>query len=217
VIGLLGGTFDPVHAGHLDVARAALRALSLEKVLLIPSRTPPHRHAPQAKGAQRLAMVRAAIADEPGLDASTIELDAAGPSYTSSTLDRFEKAGVDTRTLCFITGTDAFAEIPTWHQYPDLIDRCHFAVVSRPGLPVDRLRAQLPRLASRMIRVTENQTYETPSQPSIFLIDAPTAPVSSTDVRARIARGESVKGLVPDAVAAYIDAHRLYTTEAHGH
>lgn len=217
MIGLLGGTFDPVHAGHLDVARAALRALSLEKVLLIPSRTPPHRHAPQAKGAQRLAMVRAAIADEPGLDASTIELDAAGPSYTSSTLDRFEKAGVDTRTLCFITGTDAFAEIPTWHQYPDLIDRCHFAVVSRPGLPVDRLRAQLPRLASRMIRVTENQTCETPSQPSIFLIDAPTAPVSSTDVRARIARGESVKGLVPDAVAAYIDAHRLYTTEAHGH
>lgn len=217
MIGLLGGTFDPVHAGHLDVARAALRALGLEKVLLIPSRTPPHRHTPQAKGAERLAMVRAAIADQPGLEASTIELDATGPSYTSSTLDRFAKAGVDTRTLCFITGADAFAEIPTWHQYPDLIDRCHFAVVSRPGLPVERLRTQLPRLASRMISVTENQAYETPSQASIFLIDAPTAPVSSTDVRARIARGESVKGLVPDAVAAYIDAHRLYTTEAHGH
>jgi nicotinate-nucleotide adenylyltransferase len=217
VIGLLGGTFDPVHSGHLDVARAALKALSLEKVLLIPSRTPPHRHAPQAKGADRLAMVRAAIADEPNLEAATIELEAAGPSYTSATLDRFAASGVDTHSLCFIAGADAFAEIPTWHDYPDLLNRCHFAVVSRPGLPVERLRTQLPRLASHMVSVTANQPYATPAQASIFLIDAPTAPVSSTDVRALIARGASIKGLVPDAVAAYIDAHRLYHTEAHGH
>jgi nicotinate-nucleotide adenylyltransferase len=217
VIGLLGGTFDPVHAGHLDVARAARRLLNLDKVLLIPSRTPPHRQAPQASGADRLAMVRAAIADEPGLEASTIELDAVGPSYTSATLDRFEATGVDTLTLCFITGADAFEDIPTWNQYPELLGRCHFAAVSRPGLPAERLRTQLPRLASRMISVDENQTYTTPSRASIFLIDAPTSPVSSTDVRARIARGASVKGFVPDAVAAYIDAHRLYQPEAHGH
>lgn len=215
--GLLGGTFDPVHAGHLDVARAALNALQLDKVLLIPSRTPPHRKAPHASGDDRLAMVRAAIADTRGLEASTIELDATGPSYTSATLDRLSASGVDTHTLCFITGADAMATIPTWHQYPDLIDRCHFAAVSRPGMPAEHLRTQLPRLASRMISVTGNQPYRTPSQASIFLIDAPTAPVSSTDVRARIARGASIAGLVPDAVAAYIDAHRLYTTEAHGH
>jgi len=217
VIGLLGGTFDPVHVGHIDVARAARRALALERVLLIPSRTPPHRHAPQAKGTDRLAMVRAAIEGEPGLEASTIELDAAGPSYTSATLDRFAAAGIDTRTLCFIAGADAFAEIPTWHDYPALLERCHFAAVSRPGQPVERLRGQLPRLASRMISVAENQTCPAPSRASIFLIDALTASVSSTDVRAYIARGASVKGLVPDAVAAYIDAHRLYQTEAHGH
>lgn len=217
MIGLLGGTFDPVHTGHVDVARAALHALHLDTVLLIPSRTPPHRHAPHAAGADRLAMVRAAIATEPGLEASTIELDAAGPSYTSATLDRFAASGIDTHTLCFITGADAFAEIPTWHQYPDLLDRCHFAAVTRPGMPVERLRTQLPRLASRMISVTANQPCATPSHTSIFLIDAPTAPVSSTDVRAHIARGASITGLVPDAVAAYIDAHRLYHTEAHGH
>ncbi len=217
MIGLLGGTFDPIHNGHLDIARAARHALQLEKVLLIPSRTPPHRHAPHAKGADRLAMVRAAIANEPGLEASTIELDAAGPSYTSATIDRFAAAGIDTLTLCFIAGADAFAEIPTWHQYPDLLDRCHFAAVSRPGQPVERLRAQLPRLASRMISVAQNQTDGTPSHASIFLIDALTAPVSSTGVRESLARGASVKGLVPDAVAAYIDAHRLYSTEAHGH
>ena len=217
MIGLLGGTFDPIHNGHLDVARAARRALHLDNILLIPSRTPPHRRAPHATAQDRLAMVRAAIRDEPGLEASTIELDATGPSYTSLTLDRFAAAGVDTHTLCFITGADAFEGIPTWHQYPDLLDRCHFAVVSRPGLPVERLRTQLPRLAARMILVTENQACATPAQASIFLIDTQTSPVSSTDVRAHLARGASVTGLVPDAVAAYIDAHRLYHTEAHGH
>lgn len=217
MIGLLGGTFDPVHNGHLDVARAAMRALGLDKVLLIASRTPPHRHAPHAKGADRLAMVRAAITGEPLLEASTIELDAAGPSYTSATLDRFAASGVDTHTLCFIAGADAFAEIPTWNQYPDLLDRCHFAAVSRPGMPAERLRTQLPRLAARMLSVTANQPYAEPAHASIFLIDAPTAPVSSTDVRAHIARGASIAGLVPDAVSAYIEAHRLYTTEAHGH
>lgn len=217
MIGLLGGTFDPIHNGHLDVAHAAQQALMLEKVWLIPSRTPPHRHAPQARGADRLAMLRIAITGDPLLEASTIELDATGPSYTSATLDRLTASGLDVQGMCFIAGADAFARIPTWHQYPDLLDRCHFAAVSRPGLPAEHLRVQLPRLASRMISVTVNQPWATTSQASIFLIDAPTAPVSSTDVRAHIARGASVKGLVPDAVAAYIDAHRLYHTEAHGH
>lgn len=217
MIGLLGGTFDPIHNGHLDVARAAHHALQLDTVVLIPSRMPPHRKSPHASGPQRLAMVKAAIRNEPGFEVSTIELDAAGPSYTSATLDRLANAGQDTRTMCFITGADAFEGIPTWYQYPDLLDRCHFAVVSRPGLPATQMRSLLPRLANRMITVTENQTYATPAQPSIFLIDAPTSPVSSTDVRAHLARGASVAGLVPDAVAAYIDAHRLYHTEAHGH
>ena len=215
--GLLGGTFDPVHFGHLDVARAARHALALDRVLLIPSRTPPHRNAPRASGAHRLAMLRLALSGEAGLETSTIELDATGPSYTSSTLDRLTASGVDPATLCFITGADAFAQIPTWHEYPDLLDRCHFAAVSRPGFPAEHLRTVLPRLAPRMISIRENQTYATPTQASIFLVDAPTAPVSSTDVRARIVRGTSITGLVPDAVAAYIDAHRLYRTETHGH
>ena len=215
--GLLGGTFDPIHFGHLDVAHAARHALQLDRVLLIPSRTPPHRHAPHASGADRLAMLRLALDGVREMDASTIELDASGPSYTSSTLDRLAASGTDTHTLCFIAGADAFAQIPTWHQYPDLLDRCHFAAVSRPGFPAEHLRTVLPRLAARMVSVRENQTYATSSQASIFLVDAPTAPVSSTDVRARIARGTSIAGLVPDAVAAYIDAHRLYRTETHGH
>jgi nicotinate-nucleotide adenylyltransferase len=196
MIGLLGGTFDPVHLGHLDVARAALQALSLEKVLFIPARIPPHRAFPTASGADRLAMVKLAIEDEPKFEASTIELDAAGPSYTAVTIDRFLAMGFQKADLCFIAGADAFASIPTWHDYPALLSRCRFAVVSRPGFPAAAVPAQIPALAEHMT--------------DIFLVDAQTAPVSSTDVRASIDRGAPLVGLVPDAVAGYIDAHGLY-------
>lgn len=202
MIGLLGGTFDPVHLGHLDMARAALAALPLEKILFIPAHIPPHRATPSASGADRLAMVKLAIQDEPKFEASTIELDADGPSYTAVTIDRFLANGYAKSDLCFIAGADAFAGVTKWHDYPALLDRCRFAVVSRPGFPASAIAQQIPGLTERMT--------------DIFLIDAPTAPVSSTDVRACINRGAPLVGLVPDEVAGYIDAHRLYTTEAHG-
>ena len=203
MIGLLGGTFDPVHLGHLDVARAALQTLSLERVLFIPAHIPPHRGVPQASAADRLAMVQLAIKGEPRFEASTIELDAAGPSYTAVTIDRFLAQGYGKDDLCFIAGADAFAGVTTWFDYPALLDRCRFAVVSRPGFPAPAVAQQIPAFAEHMT--------------DIFLIDAPTAPVSSTGVRASIDRGAPLTGLVPDLVAGYIDANRLYTTEAHGH
>ena len=196
MIGLLGGTFDPVHLGHLDVARAALQSLSLERVLFIPANIPPHRAFPSASGADRLAMVKLAIQDEPKFEASTIELDAAAPSYTAVTIDRFLANGYAKADLCFIAGADAFASVSTWHDYPALLDRCRFAVVSRPGFPASAVPQQIPAFAEHMT--------------DIFLIDAPTAPVSSTDVRACITRGAPLVGLVPDMVAGYIAAHRLY-------
>jgi nicotinate-nucleotide adenylyltransferase len=200
--GLLGGTFDPVHLGHLDVARAALQALPLDRILFIPAHIPPHRAAPTASAAHRLAMVKLAIQDEPKFEASTIELDNDGPSYTALTIDRFLANGYAKADLCFIAGADAFAGVTTWHDYPALLDRCRFAVVSRPGFPASAIPQQIPGLAERMT--------------DIFLINAPTAPVSSTDVRACINRGAPLIGLVPDEVAGYIEAHRLYQPEAHG-
>ena len=202
MIGLLGGTFDPVHLGHLDVARAALKALPLEKILFIPAHVPPHRAFPTASGADRLAMVKLAIQDEPKFEASTVELDAAGPSYTAVTIDRFLADGFKKADLCFIAGADAFSTVSSWHDYPALLDRCRFAVVSRPGFPVSDVPKQIPAFAEHMT--------------DIFLIDAPTAPVSSTDVRACINSGAPLTGLVPENVAGYIDAHRLYQPEAHG-
>jgi nicotinate-nucleotide adenylyltransferase len=211
MIGLLGGTFDPVHCGHLDVAHAALddlAALPLERVLFIPANIPPHRDAPHASAADRLAMVRLAIAGEPRFDVSTIELDADAPSYTAATIDRLVASGQRKTDLCFIAGADAFSNVTSWHDYPALLDRCHFAVVSRPGVPASTVRERIPEFAGRMIDVKDR--YQTPSRTSIFLIDAHTAPVSSTDVRACIDRGAPLVGLVPDVVAGYIDAHRLY-------
>lgn len=204
--GWLGGTFDPIHCGHLDVARAARAALTLDRVTLVPSRIPPHRPQPLASAADRAAMARLA-AREPWLEVSTIELDGDGPSYTATTMDRLAALGVDLRSLVVITGADAFVGILSWHRVNELLDRVTFAVVSRPGHPAPALRAALPALAPRMV---SPDTWSSSSLPSIVLVDAPTAPVSSTVVRAAIAAGQSLTGLVPEAVEAYIAAHGLY-------
>lgn len=207
-LGVLGGTFDPIHVGHLDVARGAAHSLSLDEVWLVPANLPPHRTHPHASAADRFAMVELAVAGDRALRASDLELRADGPSYTTLTLDRLAAEGIDLRTVFLITGADAFHDLPSWRNYPAILDRCHFVVVSRPGQPAGRLREMLPSLASRML----NASGPVPDTPAIFLVDAPTAPVSSTDVRGRIAAGQSIDGLVPPAVASYIETHGLYRT-----
>jgi nicotinate-nucleotide adenylyltransferase len=205
--GVLGGTFDPVHVGHLDVARAAAAALALDDIQVMPSRIPPHRRPPQAPPDARLEMVRLAIAGEPRFVASDLELRSEGPSYTTATLDRLQASGVDLGSVFLITGADAFRDIATWKNYPAILDRCHFVAVSRPGFPASRLRDALPALASRMVEAPGGAV---PARPAIVLVDAPTAPVSSTDIRQRLAKGQSIDGLVPPAVAAYIERQGLY-------
>jgi nicotinate-nucleotide adenylyltransferase len=206
MLGLLGGTFDPIHTGHLDVARAARRALDLEDVWLVPSRVPPHRAAPRASAAHRFAMATLAVADEPGMRVSNLEMDRPGPSYTIDTLDRLEASGTNGLSVCFITGADAFREIASWKDWEALLDRCHFAVVSRPGTRASDLRSILPDLAGRMVEATTIGR----DRPAIHLVDAETAAVSSTDVRRAIADGRSIAGLVPVAVAGHIARYRLY-------
>jgi nicotinate-nucleotide adenylyltransferase len=117
---------------------------------------------------------------------------------------------MDTRALFFITGADAFRDIAMWKDYPRILDRCHFVAVSRPGCPAPSLRAALPALADRMV----DAPAALPAEPHIILVDAPTAPVSSTVIRQRIADGRAIDGLVPPAVAAYIEDHGLYRARA---
>jgi nicotinate-nucleotide adenylyltransferase len=214
-LGLFGGTFDPVHVGHLDVAEAARRALALDEVLLMPANVPPHRASPRASAPHRFAMAALAIAGREGLGLLDLEMLSQEPSYTTTTLDRLalrlrsgEPGGLDLRSVFLITGADAFRDIGTWKDYPAILDRCQFVVVSRPDCPVGSLHAALPALADRMVAASPGLT---PSRPSIVLVDAPTAPVSSTDIRRRLAGNQSVAGMVPDLVARHIERHGLYT------
>ena len=210
-IGVLGGTFDPIHVGHLDAAGAARRALDLDHVLLVPARVPPHKaSAPLASAYHRFAMAALAAADRAELRVSDIELDRSGPSYTSLTLDRLARAGHRPAQLFFIAGTDAFAEIPAWRGYPDILGRSHFVVVSRPGNAADRMPERLPALAGRMHSPADKAPDAGTDATRIWLVSARTRDVSSSDVRASVEQGRAVDGLVPATVAAHIARHHLY-------
>ena len=204
--GILGGTFDPIHNGHLGVAAAARAALGLDTVKLVPARVPPHRAGPLVSIYHRFAMVALAAEVDAGLVACDLGLDSTEPSYTGTLLDQFAGAGHTASQMVFIIGADAFADIATWRYYPAILDRCHFAVVSRPGLRVTTLSAQLPDLAARF----SAPTPDWPAAPRIFLIDAPTPDVSSTEIRARAHAGASLEGLVPPPVDRYVRRHGLY-------
>jgi nicotinate-nucleotide adenylyltransferase len=213
-LGLLGGTFDPIHRGHLDVAIAARDALGLERVLLVPAHVPPHRaQAPRASGYHRFAMVARAVAGHDRLEACDLELRADGPSYTSVTLRRLRARGFAPTQLFFITGADAFAEIATWHDYPALLDASHFIVISRPGHDHGQLRRRLPDLAGRFVEVppgSADRLVPGMTRPAVFLVEATTSAVSSTEVRGRIERGAILDDLLPAGVVEHITRHRLY-------
>jgi nicotinate-nucleotide adenylyltransferase len=211
----LGGTFDPIHCGHLDAGAAAQAALNLEELLLLPSNIPPHRPQPVASGYHRFAMVALAIAGRQGWRALDLELREDGRSYTSETLRRLHDHGFGAQELFFVIGADAFLEIATWRNYPAVLNLAHFAVVSRRGVPVGDLPARLPDLAGRMraatptVRLKPDTTYETDAT-VIFLIDASTADVSATAIRRALAHQEPIAGMVPPAVRQHIEQHALY-------
>jgi len=217
-IGVLGGTFDPVHLGHLGAAEVARSTLALDEVLVVPSHIPPHRLAqPDASGYHRFAMVALAVASARGLAASDVELVREGRSYTATTLRGLHRRGFSPSQLFFITGADAFAEIATWHEYPAVLDLGHFVVIARPGFPVETLRSRLPGLASRMRTVAGSgwsQTAEDPpDRTSILLVEAATPDVSSTQIRERIRGAQPLTGLVPRAVEIHIYRHGLYAPD----
>jgi nicotinate-nucleotide adenylyltransferase len=197
--GILGGTFDPIHLGHLEAAEAARKQLHLDRVLLLPSRTPPHRSVePRASVYHRFAMTALAAAER-GMLASDLELLREGPSYTALTLEALHRDGQTPGQLFFITGSDAFAEISTWYDYPRLFELANFAVVSRPGYP-----AVIPK-----VPMNTSSTF-------VIAVEANTPDVSSTEIRRRVAAGESIHGLVAPSVASHIERHRLYVPAAVG-
>jgi nicotinate-nucleotide adenylyltransferase len=197
-LGILGGTFDPVHFGHLDAANAARRALNLDQVWLIPSCDPPHRPIdPLASGYHRFALVALAVQGDETLRASDIELTRTGASYTADTLRAVARQGWHASQIFFILGSDAFAEIATWREFPAVLDAANFVVIARPGTTLDAAAARTPSLRGRL-------------GTSIFLVEARTCDVSSSTIRARLAARQPIDDLVPAAVARHILAHHLY-------
>jgi nicotinate-nucleotide adenylyltransferase len=202
-VGVLGGTFDPIHIGHLAAAEEVREALGLERILFVPAGIPPHKPdrlitAPQ----HRLAMVELAIADNPAFDISRVEVDRSGPSYTIDTLEALSR-GVDGGAppeLTLILSAESFRGLPSWHDPQRLFGLARLAIVPRGGLaPPGKgwLEEHFPGVDGARV----------------VALDAPRLRLSATDIRARIAAGRSIRYLVPDAVIRYIEDHDLYRDE----
>lgn len=215
LLGILGGTFDPVHLGHLQLAREALAGLKLDSLYCIPAGEPPHRQAPYASPTDRLAMVTLAFAQEPQCLIDATEIRQSGPSWTIRTLERL-RAAHPGDSLILIVGADAFQGLPTWHRWQELLHFAHIAIANRPGTVLDAV-AMPPALAELWRQHHTNDLTMLKKQPAGCLVTLPITPcpVSATEIRQRLQRGESITELVPGAVARYIQQHQLYTRSTH--
>ena len=206
-IGVLGGTFDPVHIGHLRGALEVAETLALDELRLTPSARPPHRDKPQVSAKDRLAMVECAVAGVAPLVVDARELQRNKPSYTIDTLELMRAELTVSDQVFLLLGWDAFCGLPTWHRWEELLQHCHILVLQRPDADSEPPDALRNLLAARS--VSDPLALKGPSGQIAFVWQTPLA-VSATQIRQLLASGKSVRFLVPDAVLAYIDAHGLY-------
>ncbi len=204
MIGIYGGTFNPVHYGHLRTALEVKELFDLEQLRLIPCRLPPHRHEPDVGGEMRLAMLNLAIEDAPGLVSDRRELDREGPSYMVDTLASLQAENQDEALILFI-GADAFAGLEHWHLWQRLFDYAHVVVMTRPA-------CQMPVISDFLReRLCEDRRQLQQKKSGRLFFQAVTAlDISATAIREMIASGRDPKFLLPDAVLAYIRQHQLY-------
>ncbi|BBL72732.1 nicotinate-nucleotide adenylyltransferase [Methylogaea oryzae] len=208
MIGLLGGTFDPIHYGHLRIALEAKEALGLDEVRFIPCRQPPHRDTPGASPQQRLELLRLAVADMPGFAVDTRELERDGPSYMVDTLASL-RGELGDAPLCLILGQDAFLGLPRWHRWRELTDFAHLAVVRRPG-PSAPLAGDLALLAEAHRR--EAGRLRAAPAGGICFLETPLLDISATRIRELLRSGRDPRYLLPDAVLKSLRRSGLYST-----
>lgn len=210
-LGLLGGTFDPVHHGHLRLAEEASDACGFDRVVLIPAALPNLRDAPSTPALHRLEMTRLAARGNPRLSVDDRELKREGMSYTVDTLLEL-RAELGTQvSLTLILGADAFLRLPRWHRWLHLFDCAHILVATRPGYDLEAETVEVPALAAQW-RHRQAEAIALKGEPAgrIARLDIPLLEISATDLRARLSREASVRYLLPDAVVDYIAAHHLY-------
>lgn len=206
-VGILGGTFDPIHNGHLRLAIEAQEQCGLSEVHFIPSGTPPHRAAPQASASDRLHMVQLAVHNNPKFLADQREIYREGVSYTVDTLTTLRAELGSQQPLCLLLGSDAFIQLHTWHQWRELFELAHLVVMQRPGQPLGNLLAKAdPELLSEYTArlAPSPKVLHESSYGHIVVLDIPALEISSTDIRQRCVAGKNIHALVPDSVAHYI-------------
>lgn len=200
-IGIMGGTFDPIHLGHLAIAEAAYLEFKLDRIIFIPAREPVHKPTWKVTSERhRYAMTLLAVAANPHFYLSSIELDRPGPSYTSETLRELkERLGADSE-LFFILGADALRDFPTWHDAEECFNYCKFIGAVRPGADTDQVEKALKYFG----KIAEGK---------ILGMSTFELAISATEIRKRVRKGQSIRYIVPDEVAAYITKEKLYLEE----
>jgi nicotinate-nucleotide adenylyltransferase len=202
-IGVLGGTFDPVHRAHIRMAEAARKELDLAKVIIVPAGQPVMKPGDRVTpAAPRLEMLRLALTGRPYLKISRIEIERPGPSYTVDTLEALRKQYGAGAELYFILGWDSLAQLPDWREPQRIVAMCRLVAAPRPGFP----RPALPALEEKIPGISRKVTF----------LNKPNLDISATVIREKVRRGESIDDLVPAPVAAYIKKHRLYLEKNKG-
>ncbi len=208
LVGVFGGTFNPVHYGHLRSALELVERLQLEQLRLMPSAQPPHREAPQCSAAHRAAMLELAVAGEPRLACDARELHRAGKSYTiDSLIELRDELGGDT-ALCMVLGCDALLHISQWHRWQELLDWAHIVVIARPGWALPRTGVVAQWLDAH--RLNDLCALRQPRAGGIVIEELRPLAISSTEIRDLLAAGRSARYLMPQSVLDYIQTHQLY-------
>jgi len=206
---LFGGTFDPIHFGHLRPVEALAQQVGLKKVTLLPNNVPPHRPQPEASARQRVEMLLCAIATRPLFDIDTRELERDTPSWTVATLEALRAERGAEQPLGFIIGQDSLLTLAKWHRWQDLLSLCHLLVCQRPGYATQMETPEMQQWLDAHRAQHAEQLHQAPAG-HIWLADTPLFDISATEIRQRRHQGQSCTDLLPDAVIDYIDRAGLY-------
>ncbi|MBI4526446.1 MAG: nicotinate-nucleotide adenylyltransferase [Deltaproteobacteria bacterium] len=217
-IGLFGGTFDPIHWGHLRSAEEVREAFSLDRLLFVPTSIPPHKRAvPTSPARDRVKMVRLAIAKNPGFRLSSVEISRPGKSYSIDTVRHFARKCSGKNSLYFVLGLDAFREIGSWKDYRDLFPLSHWIVTSRPGSGGALSLGRMPVAVKNLFCYDKKKrAYRHQSGTYLFFLKISDIGISSSEIRNRVSRGRSIRYLVPLEVESYIRKRGLYQARQEG-